>query len=88
MDTAFFHGKATRAKIRRRQSCWCSPPFFGLICQTLVGDGQIKSCFPVRLVDIHETHGNAKKNIIGILLAAVAAAICVAIDELLKEEKE
>lgn len=38
--------------------------------------------------NIHETNGNAKKNIIGVLLATVAAAICVAIDELLKEEKE
>lgn len=38
--------------------------------------------------NIRETNSNAKKNIIGVLLAAVAAAICVAIDELLKEEKE
>lgn len=30
---------------------------------------------------------NTEKNIIGVLLAAVAAVICVAIDELLKEEK-
>lgn len=38
--------------------------------------------------NIRETNSNAKKNIIGVLLAAIAAAICVAIDELLKEEKE
>ena len=30
---------------------------------------------------------NTEKNIIGVLLAAVAAVICVTIDELLKEEK-
>ena len=29
---------------------------------------------------------NTSKNILGVLLAAIAAVICVAIDELLKEE--
>lgn len=30
---------------------------------------------------------NTGKNILGVLLAAIAAVICVAIDELLKEER-